>query len=397
MYPKGNQGKGSKGSVQFKSTKGRLQIVFSYLVEEDSEIRRKRFYISTGYEDTPLNRQLVGDTVRTIQRDIDYGEVDLSLRKYKPAASLTTDSSIPPISPNASTQSQLTLSELWEKYSQFKRHQVSPSTYYKDFTKHKNHISRLPSDKLEDAGLIRDYLLENLTLDAARRCLTQVKACCKWAVDEKLIEVNPFLAMTIKKPKGSDEDNDINPFSKAERDLIIETFLKNKYYKHYTNYVKFLFSTGARPSEVAALQWKHVDGTVVKFRQSIVVSEDGLVLKQGLKTQKKRDFPINSHVRAILDDLKPEIRDPEAFLFSSPKGGFLDQHNFSTRAWKSVLGACNVPHRKSYQCRHTFISLCAEENISSILIGRWVGTSAEMIDKHYGATNFPNSKPPDLT
>jgi hypothetical protein len=45
MYSKNQPRKASKGSVQFKNTKGRLQIVFSYPVEEDGEIKRKRFYI----------------------------------------------------------------------------------------------------------------------------------------------------------------------------------------------------------------------------------------------------------------------------------------------------------------------------------------------------------------
>ena len=186
------------------------------------------------------------------------GSIDLSLRKYKPAVLLTINSSIPLISPNTPTQSQPTLSKLWEKYSQFKKPQVSPSTYCKDFTKHRNHISKFPSNELKDAALIRDYLLEKLTLDAAKRCLTQVKACCNWALEENLIEVNPFLSMTIKKPRGFSEDEDVNPFSKVERDLIIETFTNDPYYNHYKNYVRILFFTGARPSEVIGLQWKHI-------------------------------------------------------------------------------------------------------------------------------------------
>lgn len=88
MYSSHSEGKASK--VQFRNTKGRLQTVFSYLVQENGEIKQKRFYISTGYEDTPINRQRVGDTVRTLQRDIDYGEVDLSLARYQPYAAVTT-------------------------------------------------------------------------------------------------------------------------------------------------------------------------------------------------------------------------------------------------------------------------------------------------------------------
>jgi integrase len=84
MYSPERQVKSSKGSVQFKTTKGRLQIVFSYPIETNGEIKRKRFYISTGYDDTPVNRQRVGNTVRIIQRDIDYDEVDSVFRNISP-------------------------------------------------------------------------------------------------------------------------------------------------------------------------------------------------------------------------------------------------------------------------------------------------------------------------
>ena len=127
---------------------------------------------------------------------------------------------------------------------------------------------------------------------------------------------------------------------------------------------------------------------MIKFRQAVVVSEDGLKLKEGLKTQRKRDFPITPEVQGILNDIGGDDHDKEAFLFPSLRGKFIDQHNFSTRAWKAILEKCDVPYRKSYQCRHTFISLCVESHINSTAIGRWTGTSAKMIDKHYGATNF---------
>jgi len=184
-------------------------------------------------------------------------------------------------------------------------------------------------------------------------------------MEEGLLEANPFLSMKIRVPKGLSEDDDVNPFTKEERDLIIKTFASDRYYKHYTNYVRFLFFTGARPSEVIALQWKHIGDTVIRFRQAIVVSENGLTLKEGLKAQRKRDFPITHEVQAILNDLEPAKHKPDDFLFPSPKGKFIDQHNFSNRAWQAILEECNVPYRKSYQCRHTFISLCVEAHINS--------------------------------
>jgi integrase len=64
--------------------------------------------------------------------------------------------------------------------------------------------------------------------------------------------------MTISLPKGTDEDADVNPFSKQERDLIIQTFASDRYYSYYTPYVQFLFFTGCRPSEAIALKWEQI-------------------------------------------------------------------------------------------------------------------------------------------
>lgn len=84
------------------------------------------------------------------------------------------------------------MGELWKKYSEFKKPQVSPSTYAKDFQRYRNHIAALPTNSLDEASAIRDWLLENKSADTAKRCLTQIKACCKWFVEEGLLETNSF-------------------------------------------------------------------------------------------------------------------------------------------------------------------------------------------------------------
>ncbi|MEM8832193.1 MAG: hypothetical protein AAGE96_23010 [Cyanobacteria bacterium P01_G01_bin.19] len=158
----------------------------------------------------------------------------------------------------------------------------------------------------------------------------------------------------------------------------------------------FFSLLGVDLSQAIALQWKHITNSAIKFRQAIVMSESGLVCKEGLKTQKKRDFPINAEVQEILQKIRPDSVKSDSFIFTSPKGKFLDHHNFSNRAWKSILKKSGIPYRKSYQTRHTFITMCVEAHYNSTAIGRWTGTSAKMIDKHYGATNFANLEPPSL-
>lgn len=95
MYAKGRN-KASKSTVPVKNSHGRLQLVFSHpVVTEGGEIKSKWFYFSTGEEDTPLGNKRAAALAMTIQRDIDYGEFDASLDKYKPAASLSTVTPLP--------------------------------------------------------------------------------------------------------------------------------------------------------------------------------------------------------------------------------------------------------------------------------------------------------------
>ncbi|MEM7594798.1 MAG: hypothetical protein AAF383_25420, partial [Cyanobacteria bacterium P01_A01_bin.83] len=99
-----------------------------------------------------------------------------------------------------------------------------------------------PTRSLDEASVIRDWLLTNKTVKTAKKCLTQLKACCKWSIKEGLIETNPFDLMTILLPKGIDEDTDVNPFSKQERNLIIQNFESDRYYSYYRCEVKMRLS-----------------------------------------------------------------------------------------------------------------------------------------------------------
>jgi len=383
MTSKSSGKKSSKGSVVVFNSHNRLQLRFRF--------GGKRRYISLGLSDTPVNRKFAELKAAEIEQDIFKEKFDNTLEKYKSAgerekiALATTMKDFKP-----------SLDELWKKYSEFKKPQVSPSTYTKDFQRYRNHIEAFPTRSLDEASVIRDWLLTNKTVKTTKRCLTQLKACCKWSIKEGLIDTNPFDMMTISLPKGTDEDTDVNPFSKQERDLIIQTFEDDHYYSYYTSYVQFLFFTGCRPSEATALQWKHITKKAIKFRQAIVMSESGLVCKEGLKTQNKRDFPINAEVKEILQKIRSNSAKSDSFIFTSLRGKFLDHHNFSNRAWKSIIKKSGIPYRKSYQTRHTFITMCVEAHYNSTAIGRWTGTSAKMIDKHYGATNFANIEPPSL-
>jgi hypothetical protein len=112
MYSKDTQPKASKGSVQVKNSNSRLQLVFSY--------GGKRHYISLGLPDNKVNRKAAHAKASLIESDIAFDRFDPTLAKYKPPSALSTVTQITPIfTPKPS------LGQLWEKYTEYKRPQVS--------------------------------------------------------------------------------------------------------------------------------------------------------------------------------------------------------------------------------------------------------------------------------
>jgi len=397
MYSKTPTGKNTKGTPSLESYQGRLRIRFR------ANGQQKTF--SLGLADTDENRVKGESIARQMQLDMLSGNFDSTLGKYKPYTHLTVVEAVKP-------KESVDLAQLWEKYIAQK--EVSPSTYYKDFMRVKNQINKFPTKSLENAIEIRDYLLSNSSLNTAKRVITNISACCDWAVDSKLIKGNPFKGMSqkIKLPKADKkEDLDINPFTREERDVIIQAFESSHYYSYYAPYVKFLFYTGCRPSEAIALQWKHITDKFIIFEQAVVTNGKNLVVKEELKTQAKRKFPINLQLKQMLDSIRPEVIKPDEYIFRSNEGSFIDTGNFLNRAWRGyqnrhgsiVEGIVTQlvregkvsEYRKPYQTRHTFITLCLEADIDAKDVAKWVRNSPEIIYKHY-AGNKRDLQVPEL-
>ncbi len=78
--------------------------------------------------------------------------------------------------------------------------------------------------------------------------------------------------MASKIKVAESEEDKIDPFNQAEIAAIVQGFEADKYFNHYTPFVKFLFMTGCRTSEAVGLQWKHVSGdlTTIHFEEAVV-------------------------------------------------------------------------------------------------------------------------------
>jgi integrase len=381
MYSQSTQHKASKGSVQIKSSNNRLQLVFSYA--------GKRHYLSLGLPDNKLSRKAAEAKAKLIESDIAFDRFERSLAKYKPQSVLSTFTPIPSVSSPS-------LAELWEQFIEYKRPQCSPNTMRYVYGVFSNYVKSLPTHDLDKATEIRDYCLKNIPLDSCKRFIVRLSACCHWAQKSGWIAENPFFGMSqkIKLPKSQKSKDDIFPFCAMERDAIVAAFETNHFcpktskVKHsfYAPLIKFLFATGARPSETIALQWKHIssDFRFISFEQAVITGDKGRRVREGLKTQERRRFPCNNSLQNLLRAIQPKNCDPESLIFPSPEGNtWIDTNNLRNRAWKLILNGLGIKYRKLYQTRHTFITLALENGLDAKDVGRLVGNSPEVIYEHY--------------
>jgi integrase len=384
MYNKSASRKAAKGSVQVKVSNERLQLVF--------RVGEKRYYLSTGLADTTINRKLAERKAALIEDDIFKERFDPTLEKYRPKSA-----SPPGPSSVASTPVETPktcLIALWEKYTEFKRSHLEETTIIRDYGKIEKRLKNLPQPFLEDAVGIQADLLKKYAAETAKRTLKGLSGCCDWAIRKRLITDNPFreLFQEIKSKKKSKVSR--KPFSRECVAAIISAFENNTYASKYSSvphsfylpYVKFLLHTGCRPEEAVALKWKHVEPTRIYICEAM---PSDVRIRKVTKTDKPRYFPINPELEKILDSVRPEDCHPDSLVFTAVRNRKeIDTHDFLNRTWKPIVeklvAAGQVKeYLPQYNCRHTFITLCLEDGISSRKVAEWCGTSVAVIEQHY--------------
>lgn len=277
------------------------------------------------------------------------------------------------------------LGKLWAAYTEFQTPRLAPSTIKRDYHKVARIITKMPRS-LTTAIEIRQWIIGTYSAESTRRLLQQLNACCDWALEDELIGWNPFLGLG-KRLKRIQGDSTWAAFSKAERAAIIDRF--TEVHPQYLPWVQFLFLTGCRPEEAAALQWLHVTPAPVSIHIRCAAPV-GIGEVQRTKNRKERYFMAGPQLQALLNSLRPDGGDREARIFNGLKGGPFEYHNFNTRFWKPTLEALVEEgqvfrYLSQYHCRHTWITLALESGLPIAKVAYYVGTSAQVIMKHYAA------------
>ena len=279
------------------------------------------------------------------------------------------------------------LLELWSKYTAFRAGQLAPSTIKRDYRAIERRLIKLSTEApdLGDAIAIRDWLLANYSHEVTRRTLVQFNAATKWAMNSDIIERNPFegVAAQMRRPRRSERA--WAAFTKAERDIIIQEF--NEYCPWGTPWVKFLFWSGCRPEEAAALRWEHVSSNYLEMLIAEAFPVD-MQEAQSTKNYRTTRYPCNSRLQNLLRSQRSPDSDRTAFVFPARGGGRFDYHNFQTREWRPlVTELCDrglvAFYLSQYHTRHTFITEGLKAGVSVADMAYLCRVSTTVLYRHY--------------
>lgn len=373
----------------------------------------KQFCVTTGLIDNAQNRSIVRLKRDQIATDIALERFDNSLERYKfhpgrntPVSKISTDLKI---------KYKYQLGELWDKYTEFKKSLLAQTTILNRYKRIRNHIRRLPTQSLDKAAQIRDWIVKTHTNLVAYELLISFSDCCEWAMNSELISLNPFLKLKLKYPKRRVNEDSFKAFTLVERDLIIQAFEQHQLYSHYGPLIKFLFFTGCRLGEAFALQWSDIQENCTRIHFTKSCNFGGIL--KDTKNGKKRVFPTspNSRLQRLLIDIRPGPADYNSkdLVFVTKTGRPVTSYKLNniwnlrtqvdkgkTRRYPGIVRTLasygEVPYLKPYATRHTFATWAIASGVSPDKVALWIGDEVKTVFKFYCHPNVVGSECPDF-
>jgi integrase len=341
----------------------------------------KPYSFSLPKHNNPVGMSAAKMKMAQIEKDINYGNFDTTLLRYKPRKLGNDPTAISAV-------------ELFEKY--IPHHQQERGLTHGSGLRLKAILSKLdrllgdkPAEKVTEP-VAKDLVtkwLESASSKTVKSYLYYLKACWDWAEGKyHVAESNPWeccLTTAITRGHKAPNRQQKKPFTIAELQAIISAFATDSYYSHYTDFIIFLASTACRFGEVAGLRWQHLgsDYSTVWIGESI---SRGHQNHKGTKTGKHRTIQLPPNVRAMLvarfNRLSPQ---PDELVFPSPKGLPINDHTFRRRAWKTIIESCHIEYRSPYNLRHTAISHALHNGANYIALAEQTGHDKRMMLSTY--------------
>lgn len=197
----------------------------------------------------------------------------------------------------------------------------------------------------------------------------------RYAVKHDYVKDNPVIGAEIKYKKA---DTAVKPEEKYLDDDELEIILKYMYKRspHYGRFCEFLYQTGLRFGEAAALCPSDIvskDGKKVAVINSTLVFNKKQMSPKTANSNREVTLPDRAQ-ELIKEEMESNARFKSEFIFSSPRPGY-PMNDTNLNYWLRQCKAKNDIKKdiSLHTFRHTHISKLAELGIPLYLIQHRVG------------------------
>ena len=215
-----------------------------------------------------------------------------------------------------------------------------------------------------------------VTGKTVRNLISPLRMTLADAMNDGLIEFNPIDRIDVDRSvnlTAKKSSFEVEPFNSAEIEAILEKA------GDYLALFKFAFATGLRTSELIALEWPDIEGSMLNVSRAQVVGQH----VKGTKTKAgTRSIEMAGPAKSALLLIKGR----RGRIFIDPITGESYNSDLPIRkAWKTILSAAGVRYRNPYQTRHTFASSLLSAGANPWHVAALMGhKTVDMIFKHYG-------------
>ena len=236
------------------------------------------------------------------------------------------------------TNETITLNQYFDEWIQVKAMNVKPVTIYAYTTLYNSHVRKsLGRHKVKrierrQVVMLMDKVANTSGIGAANEVRKLMGVLFHGAVVDDIVPRNVVATVSFLKRKMPPARETIHrELTDTEVKIVFEITRNSVYAAAF----RFLFFTGVRAGECAALQWKDIDWKerVVHIRRTMTKDSRGnAIVGDTTKTDKSvRDIPMNEEIKKILvgqmslyRDLKGYI-DLQAPVFPGTGGGFTNE------------------------------------------------------------------------
>lgn len=214
-------------------------------------------------------------------------------------------------------------------------------------------------------GLIRSWV-SALSARYARNTVTQalsiLKRALNTAVEDRLIEYNPALSISVPRKRNDDVDEEEDEETgKAMTPAQVEAFLNAVQGDYLEPLYILTLATGLRRGEALGLRWKDYDRNSIKIRQTVIQVGSKVMFSTPKTRKSRRTIPLSGELIAMLDRhhvgyLERRLKAIEwvdnDLIFSSRSGTCIQPSNLN-RHFRAALRRAGLEGFRFHDLRHT--------------------------------------------